>query len=386
MFASRDCSRHLAIPTLSLTIVLLVAACGGATVSVAPSATATPTAAPTPSPTPIDVSAAFVKIATAPDFSAAGTIAGTVKIGPVDGTITGDGLFDAPDSSGTTTLTAGTFKEVTNSATVGNESWTRKEPGPWLVDTSPTAGEGLDDYLRSVGAVVDLGVETHAGRQLHHLRPKGGNKVSPEALGFDVGNAKDAVFTVDLYAAEDGMPAIMTVTGSWTTASGGTPVPTSMTFDLVFSDVGKPQTITAPDDVWVRYTSSKLGYTMAHPADWTVESTKDQDAYLLNGQGYVYVGVTPFKGSTAKFVTALKAAYKKPFKGEPKSETPTRLGGEAAVRLVYEFTNDSDQAVTVADDVVARDGTGWEVYLVTAGGPEDIDVFDQFVATFEFTE
>ena len=38
------------------------------------------------------------------------------------------------------------------------------------------------------------------------------------------------------------------------------------------------------------------------------------------------------------------------------------------------------------DDVVSRDGTGWEVYLATAGGQEDIDIFDTFVATFTFTE
>jgi hypothetical protein len=390
MFATNGVRRHVAISTLSLAIMLVVAACGGATASVAPSATptpaATPTAAPTPSPTPVDVAAAFTRIASAPDFSAVGKIAGTVKIGPVDGEISGDGLFDGADSSGSTTLTAGTFKEVTHSVTVGSESWTRKEPGPWLVNTSATAGEGLDDYLRSVGTVVDLGVETYAGRELHHLQPMGGNKAAPEALGFDVSGATDAAFTVDLYATDDGTPAIMAVTGSWTTVSGDQSIPTSMTFDLVFSDIGKPQTITAPEDVWVRFTSSKLGYTMAHPALWTVESEKDQDAYLVNGQGYVYVAIAPFKGSTATFVSGLKAAYKKPFEGDPKSETPTRLGGEAAIRLIYQFTNDSDQAVTVADDVVSRDGTGWEVYLVTAGGPEDVAVFDQFVATFEFTE
>jgi hypothetical protein len=42
--------------------------------------------------------------------------------------------------------------------------------------------------------------------------------------------------------------------------------------------------------------------------------------------------------------------------------------------------------VTIADDVISRNATGWEVFLATAGGHEDIDVFDQFVATFQFTE
>jgi hypothetical protein len=36
--------------------------------------------------------------------------------------------------------------------------------------------------------------------------------------------------------------------------------------------------------------------------------------------------------------------------------------------------------------VVSRDGTGWEVYLATGGGQEDISIFDAFVSTFTFTE
>jgi hypothetical protein len=42
--------------------------------------------------------------------------------------------------------------------------------------------------------------------------------------------------------------------------------------------------------------------------------------------------------------------------------------------------------VTIADDVISRDGTGWELFPATAGGHEDVGVLDQFVATFQFTE
>ena len=57
-----------------------------------------------------------------------------------------------------------------------------------------------------------------------------------------------------------------------------------------------------------------------------------------------------------------------------------------ATRLVYQFTNDQGQDVTFVDDITVRDRTGWEVFLVTAGGAEDIPIFDQFVATFGFTD
>ena len=386
MSDGRGSRRHVAIPILPLIVVLIVAACGGATASVAPSATPAPapTTAPTPSPTPVDVSAAFVKIATSPDFSAIGKIVGKLTIGTVDGEISGDGAFDGADSKGTTTLVAGTFRQVTHSVTVGNQSWAQTEPGPWLLDTRASAKQGLDDYLRSVTAVVDVGVVTYAGRQLHHLQPKAGNEVSPDQLGFDVGTATDAAFTADLYATDDGTPAILAVTGSWTQASGATSVKTTVTFDLVFSDAGKPQTIEPPEDVWVRYTSKTLGYSMAHPADWTVKPSKDEDAYLLEGQPYVHVVVEPFKGSTAQYGTAVKAAYKRDVSAAP-TETATRLGGQPAIRLVYQYTNSNAQDVTIAHDVTSRNGTGWSVFMVTPGGLEDIDVFVEFVAAFEFT-
>jgi hypothetical protein len=126
---------------------------------------------------------------------------------------------------------------------------------------------------------------------------------------------------------------------------------------------------------------------MAHPAEWTVESAKTQDAYLLDGQPYVYVAPEPKAGSmtTAQFATALKKTYKAQF-GAPTSEADTRLGGQPAKRMIFEFKNESGQDVTLVDDVTVRDGTGWEVFVATTGGREDIPIFDQFVSTFRFTD
>ena len=42
--------------------------------------------------------------------------------------------------------------------------------------------------------------------------------------------------------------------------------------------------------------------------------------------------------------------------------------------------------MTLVDDVTVRDGTGWEVFVATTGGREDIPIFDQFVSTFRFTD
>lgn len=390
----RSARRSPAVATLTALAAIALAACGGAATSSAPAAPsqapASPTAAPTPSPSAADVAAVFIEQLTGPSFNATAKIDGTMTVGPVDGTITGDGVVSGANSSMTLAIDAEVFKQTTESIRVGGTSWSRKDDGPWLEDPAKPAGSSnnsLGEMLQTTKSVTDVGVEARGGRQLHHLRPSGGNAIPPSMFGVDPATAKDAKFTIDFYATDDGTPAVVAIAGTWTSqGSGGASLPTEMAFDITLDEVGEPQVINPPEDVWVRYTSKALGYTMAHPADWTVESKKGQDTYLLNDQGYVYVATTPYKGSTAKFVTDLKASYKKPFQGDPTTEAPTRLGGQPAVRLVYDYTNDQGQAVTIADDVISRDGTGWEVFLATAGGPEDIEVFDQFVSTFQFTE
>jgi hypothetical protein len=354
-------------------------------------ATPSPTVAPTPSPTPspADVSAAFLKAVSDPGFTAKGTITGTVTLGPTAGQVTGVGAFSGADSSGTTTISVGTFKQTTDSVTVGDKSWTRIPPGPWLED-EPDADDnkGMGDVLTSIKSVTDLGVESKGGQQLHHLQATGGGTITADAVGFDVEGATDAKFTLDLYATADGTPAIMTVSGSWTQGTGTTALPITVDFDMALTNVGQPQAITPPDtaDVWIRNESTKLGYVMAHPPGWTVKSEADSDTYLLDGQGYVYVVTTKFTGTTAAFATELKKVYTKEFKVKETSDDPTTLGGQAAIRLVYEFTNETGQDVTLVDDATVRSGTGWEVFVATTGGLADVEIFDQFVATFKFTK
>jgi hypothetical protein len=376
---------------LGVGVALVAVGCGGGTASVAPSVASAPASTPTavPSPSPVDVGAAFLKTLSDPTFSSAADISGTMTVGPIDGEITGDAAFSAGDSSMTMAIDLDVLKQETSQIQVDDQKWSRKSPGPWLEDPKPAAGatgSSIGKILQSLVKVTDLGVVSKGGTSLHHLQVPGTDTMSGTLLGIDPTTTKDATFNLDFYATDAGVPAIMSLSGSWTQLSGGTEVPATMTIDIAFTDVGKPQTITAPTDVWVVYTSTAMGYSMAHPADWTVTSAKDEDTYAIDGQGYVYVATTAYKGSTAKFAADLKASYKKPFKGDPTSEKPTQLGGVAAVRLIYGFTNDTGQNVTVADDVVSRDGTGWEVYLATAGGQEDIDIFDQFVATFNFTD
>ncbi len=380
--------RLLATPSLVLAALMVVACASPApTATPSPTAGTTPTVIPAPTTSPADVSTVFLKAITAPDFSAAETFSGTIKVGGNSGTISGTGVMTGRDSSDTVTIKTSASSQVTSTISIGSSTWTRQDPGPWLEDPKPaTPKKGLDDYLHGLTKVVDLGVETQNGQTLHHLQAAAGNAIPPEFIGFANGaNAKDGAFTIDFYATNDGTPALVVLDGSWTYISGAAEAPASTTYSVALSDVGTPQTITPPTDVWVRYTSKK-GYTMAHPAGWTVTSDKDRDSYLLSGQGYVYVAITAYKGSTAGFALALKASYRKPFGGSPDSESQRVVGGQAATRLVYRYTNASGQNVTFVDDVTTRAGNGWEVFIATAGGTDDVATFNQFATTFTFTK
>jgi hypothetical protein len=361
-----------------------------------PPPTASPTAIPTavaspsatPSPSPAAVTTEFLRIVAAPDFSATAAVSGTVTIAGTAGGITGDAVFAGPDASLAMTIALAGASRETASVSIGRQHWERHSPGPWLAkpDADPLTGS-LSGMLAAIASVEDLGVVARDGRQLHHLRPQGGGTISPATIGFEVDGATDAVFSMDIYTADDGTPAVLGINGAWTQAQGDAAVPIGIDVAFAFEAVGAPQTVAPPVGVWTVSTSTTFPYSMAHPPDWTIESSKTEDAYAVDGQPYVYVAPQKLaKGvSVDEFSASLQDFYLDDF-GKPTSVVARPLGGQPGYRLTYRFTNDRGQDVTFVDDITVRDRTGWEVFLVTAGGAEDIPIFDQFAATFRFTD
>jgi hypothetical protein len=385
-------SAGVTLLALAVATIVLAGACGdpNATPTPAPTAVAIPAPTPpaTPSPSPVDVTAAFIRTIASPGFSATADITGTVSFGAAAGELIGNGLFSGPGSSLSMQIDVGGVTQQTDTISIGSESWSRNSPGPWLADPDAgPSGGSMSGTLAAIASVEDLGVTAKNGQQLHHLQPKGGGQISPATIGFEVEGATDVAFVMDFYATDDGTPAIMGISGSWTQTEGDVVLPISIDFEFAFSGVGAPQTISPPEDVWVVNASKTFPYSMAHPVDWTVESSKTEDAYAIDGQPYVYVAPQQLaKGATVDdFVADLQAFYKDDF-GVPTSQVATRLGGQPAYRVVYQFTNDQGQDVTFVDDTAVRGRTGWEVFLVTAGGAADIPVFDQFVSTFQYTD
>src|SRR4029077_18497270 len=124
--------------------------------------------------------------------------------------------------SQTLTIKTSAASQTTSTISVGATTWSQQEDGPWLEDPKPAKPtKDFSDYLASLQSVVDLGIETIDGQQLHHLQPSGGNAVPGEYMGFVSGSgAKDPVFTVDFYATNDGTPAHVVFDGTFTYVSG----------------------------------------------------------------------------------------------------------------------------------------------------------------------
>ncbi len=376
------------VAVLAIVAVSLAVACDpNARLTPTPPPTGTPTVAPTPSPTPIDVAAEFIRTIESPAFSARAEIGGTISLGTTTGGLSGDAVFAGPASSLTMKVDTAGVTQQTQSISIGAKRWSRALPGPWLAEPDASVSHGsLSGSLAAIASVEDLGVVPKDGRRLHHLQAKGGADISPASIGFEVEGATDASFGMDFFTTDDGTPAIIGIDGSWTQTNGRVVLPVVIRLEFTLSDVGTSQTVSPPDDVWVRYTSQTFAYTMAHPADWTVGPSKTQDAYAIDGQPYVYVAPqTLAKGlSVDDFVASLRDFYKDDF-GQPTSQAAATLGGQPAQRLIFEFRNDEGQDVTFVDDVTVRGRIGWEVFLVTAGGAEDIPIFDAFAASFAFT-
>ena len=384
--------RGMPVAVVAIAIVVVVAGCWDTNPTPTPSPTAIPTVVttspPTASPSPADVASEFLRVIAAPDFRATADITGTVTIAGTDGAIGGDAVFAGPDTSLAMTIELGGTSRQTESVSIGRQHWARHSPGPWLAapDADPAQGS-LSGMLAAIVSVEDLGVVPKGGRQLHHLRPQGGGAISPATIGFEIEGATDAAFSMDVYVADDGTPAVLGINGTWTQAEGDVAVPIDIEVEFVFAAVGVAQTVSPPVGVWVVNASTAFPYSMAHPPDWTVETSKTEDAYAIDGQPYVYVA--PQKLATGvsvdEFAASLQDFYQDDF-GKPTSVVARPLGGQAGFRLRYRFTNDRGQDVTFVDDVTVRGRTGWEVFLVTAGGADDIPVFDQFVTTFRFTD
>jgi hypothetical protein len=181
---------------------------------------------------------------TASDFQASGSIAGTVSVTisgqKTDGTYSGAFKIKGNDSSSTATMTLGGSKTTGDQVSVGGSDYSRTNNGKWTKTASSSTG--LSFTRLTAGGVTDKGVETHNGQRLHHLDLV--KQPTAKSL-FSDANMATGTYTVVLWAKDDGTPAGMTVSGSWSQEVNSAPAQTTISLDYSF-DALSGVTIEAP--------------------------------------------------------------------------------------------------------------------------------------------
>ena len=281
---------------------------------------------PTPSPSRRSTSsAAFVKADRRARRSARRRPStGTMTIGPSTGRSPASGASAVPTRSTTMAIEC---RRASSRRPIGPRSGAGSGPADSPVRGSRTprpdavdARSRSAEVMRAIVSVTDVGVESQGGRQLHHLQSSGGNEIRPDASA-SIRNGEGRQVHLDFYATDDGTPAIMTVAGMDQVTATRAPAEHGDRHGP--RRLGSRRSSTRPTDVWVRYTTKTIGYTMAHPADWTVESTKDEDTYCSMDRATSIVAACPTGDRRRSSSRTSRRSYTKPFKGEPASETPT---------------------------------------------------------------
>jgi hypothetical protein len=288
---------------------------------------------------------------------------------------------------------------VAERVVLGEGSWERVTPGPWLPAIAPPRGTALPVALGAIEAVEDVGTETDDGRLLHRLRVVGDWSAPPAAVGLIDPAASSASIATTFLAEPDGTPRGIEVGARWDGRFGNHAGEVELEFRIDIVRWQSVVTIRPPTDVWSVHVSEGLGYSMAFPPGWTVgESAQGSgsgsaaaEAFSLDGVEYVHVATQelPDTATTQQFRDAVVESARTELGVPPERDERFPLGGQPGHRLIYRLENDGGEPVVLYDYVTVRDGIGWEVYLATVAGDDEereLAFFETFIATFSFLE
>jgi hypothetical protein len=188
--------------------------------------------------------ASYTSKVTASDFQASGSIAGTVSVTSggqkTDGTYSGTFKIKGSDSSSTMTMTLGGSKSTGDQVSVGGSDYSRTNGGKWTKAARSSTSLSIPGL--AAGGVTDKGVETHNSQRLHHLDPL---KAPGAKSLFSDPNMATGTYVVVLWAKDDGTPAGLTISGSWSEELNGASAQATISLDYSF-DALSGVTIEAP--------------------------------------------------------------------------------------------------------------------------------------------
>ncbi len=191
---------------------------------------------------------------------------------------------------------------------------------------------------------------------------------------------------------------------------GGQPTPSASPSAAPSPSSGAAAPTPIDPATWVPYTSERYGYTLDHPADWTIKPSQvDWEPGTVhsevsqwpdeisdaqggfNAPGYtIYGGRQDLEtGQTPKSWTAQYIANKELVSGDACSDIstdryePVEIDGETGQRV--EMVCAGTQFYTAA--IVVHDGSAYLVALATladSGNPRAVELFDAILASFRF--
>jgi hypothetical protein len=394
--------RSMCLMGVAVVVAAIVAGCGtstSATPAIAPATSLAPAGSPSPtapaapvtspSPTPDISSAALRTLSRMPVTGMEGDVSGTLTSSagawPVSGTISVVGASQQSDLE----LTVGSATQASHLVVADGKAYVEQGSGPWFAAPAraggygPTSGATLDSLVTSITSATDVGVESHAGQQLHHLTTNASTNVAPIAFGFADSSITGAALTVDLYADDSGTPVLLAVSGGWQQRIGASVAAVTAAFDVKLR--ASPASVTAPEEVWSTFSSKRYLYHAAKPADWTYTAKPTVDELVSPEDAGMDLASTVTHESLAQVTADVINANVRSFGKKPEHTESITIAGAPARLLTYHVTQNNVKLYFL-EAVVVHNGRGYALSYADLAGSEGPDraTFLEFLGTFGF--
>jgi hypothetical protein len=185
----------------------------------------------------------FASKITDSNFQASGTLTGsystTVSDATVNSTITGTDKIKGKDSAMSMTIAADAttpqaFSTSTDTIDVDGNTYLRDNNGPWTKSADKADATTITGVVNALG-LTDKGAQSHFGQQLHRLDA---TKSVPPSLFFSgTTGITNPVVSLTFWAKDDGTPAGMTMTATYTQASSGSTDDVTMLLEISFDSL-----------------------------------------------------------------------------------------------------------------------------------------------------
>jgi hypothetical protein len=332
-------------------------------------------------PDPVD---AFLERMGDEHLTARAVVDGTMTVGDAEFPLDGGMTVAGPDSQTDirVALPAGELRN--EQIEVDGMVFVRENGGPWFANEGvPDGGaegdENIAAWVRSVSSVTNQGRERHEGSSVYRLVPD--EPLDAATLGLDQ-DIEDGRMDVAFLVSVDGTLQVMEVRIDGTVEGQ----PFRMRMDLRFGYPAGVE-VDVPDDVWVRYASTRHGYSIGHPEGWEVAPRPQLDA-LFPTTGAESVGV--YENHLPPDLTFEEAARmllrlaERSFRGELGDVTPIPLASGGAVLASTRGRDGNGAAMHYQIAIVGSGRALYELFWSSPTGNESSDraTFEQMVRSF----